>query len=102
MSGFDLSNVNSGLEKTYNTLKSKVDNFKFKRNLSVREKDDPIKIVINIKEKEIKEIQNRVNSLSKENKSMQNILDNYTDIENKRQRTDKLLFIEKENNKLKL
>ena len=96
-----ISNVNSGLEKTYNTLKSKVDNFKYKRNLSVREKDEPIKIVINIKEKEIKEIQNRVNSLSKENKSMQNILDNYTDIENKRQRTDKLLFIEKENNKLK-
>ena len=64
-----ISNVNSGLEKTYNTLKSKVDNFKYKRNLSVREKDEPIKIVINIKEKEIKEIQNRVNSLSKEKDS---------------------------------
>ena len=96
-----ISNVNSGLEKTYNVLKTKVDNFRNKRNYSVKEKDEPIKISINIKEKEIQNIQSRVNSLSKENQSMQSLLDKYSDLENKREKSDKLLFMEKENNKIK-
>ncbi len=96
-----ITNVNSGLETTYNILKTKVDNLKYKRNYSVKEKEEPIKITINIKEKEIQDIQFRVNSLSKENQSMQSLLDKFSDLENKRERTDRLLFMEKENNKLK-
>ena len=96
-----ISNVNSGLEKTYNVLKTKIENLKSKRNYSVKEKEEPIKITIDIKEKEIQNIQFRVNSLSKENQSMQSLLDKFSDLENKRERTDRLMFMENENNKLK-
>ena len=95
-----ISSVNVRLEKKYNLLKTKVNDLE-KRNLSLNDKDDPIKIVLNAKEKERKDFQSKINHLFNENNSTQNILDKYSDIESKRHKTDQLLLMEKENNKLK-
>ena len=95
-----ISSVNVRLEKKYNLLKTKVNELE-KRNLSLNDKDDPIKIVLNAKEKERKDFQSKINHLFNENNSTQNILDKYSDIESKRHKTDQLLLMEKENNKLK-
>ena len=95
-----ISSVNVRLEKKYNILKTKVNDLK-KRNLSLNDKDDPIKLVLNAKEKERKDFQSKINHLFNENNSTQKILDKYSDIESKRQKTDQLLLMEKENNKLK-
>lgn len=95
-----ISSVNVRLEKKYNLLKTKVNDLE-KRNLSLNDKDDPIKIVLNAKEKERKDFQLKINHLFNENNSTQNILDKYSDIESKRHKTDQLLLMEKENNKLK-
>ncbi len=95
-----ISSVNVRLEKKYNLLKTKVNELE-KRNLSLNDKDDPIKIVLTAKEKERKDFQLKINHLFNENNSTQNILDKYSDIESKRHKTDQLLLMEKENNKLK-
>ena len=89
------------MEKNLKKLTSKVEKLNDNENFIKKEKEEPIKIALKVKEKDIKNVQSIVNLLSKENKNMQNILDNYTDYDNKRELSDRLILKEKENNILK-
>ena len=66
-----------------------------------KDTDEPIKIALKVKDKEIRNTQTLVKALSNENKEMRKILDKYTDSNTKRELSDKLIDIERENNKLK-
>ena len=96
-----ISNINLIMEKNLKKLTSKVEKLNDNENFIKKEKEEPIKIALKVKEKDIKNVQSIVNLLSKENKNMQNILDNYTDYDNKRELSDRLILKEKENNILK-
>ena len=96
-----ISNINGIMEKSLKKLTSKVEKLNNTENAYLKEKEEPIQIALKVKEKDIKNVQSIANILSKENKNMQNILDNYTNADSKRELSDRLILKEKENNRLK-
>jgi hypothetical protein len=96
-----ISNINGIMEKSLKKLTSKVEKLNNTENAYLKEKEEPIEIALKVKEKDIKNVQSLANILSKENKNMQNILDNYTNADSKRELSDRLILKEKENNRLK-
>ena len=96
-----ISNINGIMEKSLKKLTSKVEKLNNTENAYLKEKEEPIQIALKVKEKDIKNVQSLANILSKENKTMQNILDNYTNSDSKRELSDRLILKERENNRLK-
>ena len=96
-----ISNINGIMEKSLKKLTSKVEKLNNTENAYLKEKEEPIQIALKVKEKDIKNVQSIANILSKENKNMQNILDNYTNADSKRELSDRLISKERENNRLK-
>ena len=96
-----ISNINGIMEKSLKKLTSKVEKLNNTENAYLKEKEKPIEIALKVKEKDIKNVQSLANILSKENKNMQNILDNYTNADSKRELSDRLISKERENNRLK-
>ena len=96
-----ISNINGIMEKSLKKLTSKVEKLNNTENAYLKEKEEPIQIALKVKEKDIKNVQSIANILSKENKTMQNILDNYTNADSKRELSDRLILKERENNRLK-
>ena len=96
-----ISNINGIMEKSLKKLTSKVEKLNNTENAYLKEKEEPIEIALKVKEKDIKNVQSLANILSKENKNMQNILDNYTNADSKRELSDRLISKERENNRLK-
>ena len=96
-----ITNINLFMEKSLKKLNSKVEKLNNSENFFLTEKVEPIKIALEVKEKNIRNVQSLVNSISKENQTMKDILDNYNDYENKRILSDRLIYKEQQNNILK-
>ena len=96
-----ITNINLFMEKSLKKLTSKVEKLNNNENFFLTEKEEPIKIALKIKEKNLRNVQSLVNSISKENQDMKDILDNYNDYDNKRKLSDRLIYKEKQNNILK-
>ena len=96
-----ITNINLFMEKSLKKLTSKVETLNNSENFYLTEKEEPIKIALKVKEKNIRNVQSLVSSISKENQDMKDILDNYNDYDNKRKLSDRLIYKEKQNNILK-
>ena len=93
---------NNTLQNNLTDLSSQVKQTMIKKGIPIeKEVDEPIKIALKVKDKEIRNTQTLVKALSNENKEMRKILDKYTDSNTKRELSDKLIDIEREYNKLK-
>jgi len=93
---------NNTLQNNLTDLSSQVKQTMIKKGIPIeKETDEPIKIALKVKDKEIRNTQTLAKALSNENKEMRKILDKYTDSNTKRELSDKLIDIERENNRLK-
>ena len=93
---------NNNLKNNLSDLSSQVKQTMIKKGIAIeKETDEPLKIALKVKDKEIKNTQTLAKALSNENKEMRKILDNYTDSNTKRELSDKLINQERENNQLK-